>query len=192
MTYILTALHAEALPMIRRFDLQPMTRTPFPIYRNQDIALIVSGVGNRNAAAATAHLLTLLHPAKGARLLNIGICGAQKKEIQIGTLFQIAKIVDPASESVYHLKNSVQFAPGGRVASFERPQSELTSKYQLVDMESVGVWMAGRRFLSAGSIYLFKVVSDHLSTDIPERGFVEGLIEQHLPTLEMVIATGVA
>ena len=51
------ALKAEATPLIEAFKLKPLSGNPlFPIYENDEIKLIISGVGKIKAGAACSYL----------------------------------------------------------------------------------------------------------------------------------------
>ena len=54
LVHLITALPAEAKPLVSRFNLKRVQpERAFPVYRNQHISLVVSGVSKTNAAAAS-------------------------------------------------------------------------------------------------------------------------------------------
>jgi len=183
-----TALPAEAAPLRRRFALE--RRQPdlaFPVYRNERMALTLSGVGKLNAAAATAALGTLYHNSRHALWLNVGIAG--HTVMAIGDAFMAERVTDRASGR--------QWIPGFAVAppcptlpleTVDTPDFDYRDD-TAVDMEAAGFTAAARRFADAGKVHCFKVISDNRGQ--PGHGIggktVSRLIEEHLDLLERLI-----
>lgn len=183
MRYIVTALYSEAKPLIDFFNLIKHDDPYFPIFQNNQIILIVSGIGKINAAIATTYLLAN-RKTNPKLVLNLGICGSSYATHQIGELFEIKKIIDQSSSKVIHLtdKNLFQTAT---LACFDTPQND-PSKLQnrLIDMESFGFYQSSKKFLKSDAIHLIKVVSDKISDTILSPNEVYDLISVHLPTLK--------
>ena len=73
---LVTALPSEAKPIASRLDLEPAhVNCGFPVYRRNGVALIVSGPGKVNAAAATALLHAFAGCPRDAVWVNAGIAG---------------------------------------------------------------------------------------------------------------------
>jgi nucleoside phosphorylase len=100
--YIITALKAEATPLIGHLNLEKIRSKPFEIYSNQNIILIISGIGNINIAIATTYLLSTFQTAKSDKIYNIGICGSKSTNNDIGELYTIKKIVNQSTNKVYY------------------------------------------------------------------------------------------
>ena len=89
------ALPSEARPIISAFKL---TKTDdeavFPIYKNEVTGqlLIISGIGQMNAAAATSYICGRYNVPAWVAWINIGIAGYA--EGPLGKLFQVAKVAD--------------------------------------------------------------------------------------------------
>ncbi|MDR1007517.1 MAG: nucleoside phosphorylase [Campylobacteraceae bacterium] len=161
-TLIHTALVAEAKPIIRFFALTCKSRIPFNIYANDDIALIVSGIGEEKTKKALSLALSLFNPCVA---INVGIAGCSDKNIKIGSLFCAThKDIFIPYASLTSYKSGV--SSGENVDSC------------LVDEE-------GEVFLSSIPAnverYIFKVVSDHLDISIPTKAQVNSLIQKTLP-----------
>ena len=86
MIYIVTAIYAEAHPLIIRFQLKKEpSHTRFQVFLNEEasICLIISGTGMIPAAAAVSSICTeygaggrnLAEHLQGDFLLNVGVCG---------------------------------------------------------------------------------------------------------------------
>ena len=72
------ALKSEANPIISEFKLSLLSNESlFPIYKSREHnhALVISGVGQINAAAATAYLASRCHAKKWTAWINIVIAG---------------------------------------------------------------------------------------------------------------------
>jgi adenosylhomocysteine nucleosidase len=79
-------LQCEASPIIAHFNLRSYPDSPFPIYYNETMALIVSGIGKINCAAATAYLQVLRGGSLHSAWLNIGIAGHSEYPLGKGLL----------------------------------------------------------------------------------------------------------
>lgn len=190
MLYIVTALRAEARPLIERFGLADTGGGPFAAYRSADVALVVSGIGKTAAAAAAAHLLTAGGAGEGDTCANIGICGSAAPGDRAGDLKVVGRIVDAGSGKKHALPG-----PGDRAAitCVDRPAGEEDRESLaggLVDMESAGFVAAARRFLPADRVYVLKVVSDLLCRDLPDEAYVSSLIAGGLDRICAILQAG--
>ena len=182
MTTIMTALYAEAQPIIEKYRLQKVPDTPFPCYTSDTFTLLVSGMGLLNSAiAATWYLSTQTKPEK---LVNIGICASGRKETSIGACYRVRKIVDAPGGKVWHLPPKALHLPQASVTTYAAPQNKIDAKTELIDMESSGFYTAATKFLPKEAIALFKIVSDHGTSEIPDADFVHELISRNLPLIE--------
>ncbi len=186
MKYILTALLAEASPIIKSFDLQLKQKNPFKIYENENIKLIISGIGNIQAASALTYLLTKYPPQNIDKIYNIGICASSNKDDQIGTIYQIKKIVDKSTNHVYHLK-SEKYLQNTTIATYTTAQTKIDQKYHLADMESAGFYISAKNFVATENIIIIKIISDHMEDTILKKEEVETMIEKHLPLLHEIL-----
>ena len=96
------ALESEAKPIISYFELDHQSgNNIFPIYRNDKLghSLIISGVGQINAAAATTYLASESDAPPWAAWINLGIAGSMDGEI--GKLYQGIKVINPTKEKVF-------------------------------------------------------------------------------------------
>ncbi|MRJ02151.1 MAG: hypothetical protein GXO19_05130 [Epsilonproteobacteria bacterium] len=168
---IITATRAEAKPLIALLRLHPLSSSPFPLYSNGEIELIVSGIGPLNGAVATAF--------RGrSPLLNVGLCGGE----EVGELYNIYKVIDDPSSKSYLLSRSPTL-PNGKVRTLSHPA---TRRYrELVDMEASGIVVASRRLGLA--LTVVKIVSDRYDpTEVtPQRA--EELIGSKVNTLLDII-----
>jgi len=190
-TLIVTALFAEAVPLIHHFKLKKTGRdVPFRIYTSSDMDLIVSGIGKLRAAVATTFLIHQAPSSDIAGIINIGICGGARQQ-PIGQLFLIQRITDAASGKIYrlHVDPSSEINLSTLV-TVDRPltdDSTLSQNIELVDMEASGFFTAASLFLPKTKIACLKIVSDHLNTRQLNKPFVQGLIQKNLTEIEKFI-----
>ena len=187
MRYILIALFTEASPIIKSFDLQLKHKKPFKIYENENIKLIISGIGNIQAASALTYLLTKYPPKNIDKIFNIGICASSNKDDQIGTIYQIKKIVDKSTNHVYHLK-SERYLQNTTIATYATVQTKIDQKYHLADMESAGFYISAKKFIASENITVLKIISDHMEDKIPKKEEVETMVEKHLPLFHKILS----
>ena len=195
-TYITTALHAEARPLIEHFKLkQDTTSHVVRIYRSESISLTVGGVGKVKSAVAATCLLARPQAPGRVTALNIGIAGCTQEKnadaVQIGDLFLINKIIDHATgrESFPDIL-SVSGARENVVTTLDRPLNRsdgTTVADGLVDMESSGFYQATATFLAPHQIGCIKIVSDFLEVERFERDWIGNLIAQQIPSIEKLI-----
>ena len=73
MLVITTAHHREALPIIQKYELkQNRNFSARPVFESSSIRLVVSGIGNLNAAIATTLAYSDLNPLHTHELLISG------------------------------------------------------------------------------------------------------------------------
>lgn len=97
--FIYTALPCEAKPLVKHFGLKKNVNIePFAVFFNQDICLIVTGLGKSAMAAGVAYTQALFASVEHPVIVNIGIAG--HKEHAVGSLFLIDKINDVDSQKI--------------------------------------------------------------------------------------------
>lgn len=184
MLFIVCALACEAKPLISHFRLQRMeSSSPFPIYRNSSIVLVISGIGKGLVAAAIGYLQALMHPSHSI-WLNIGIAG--HASLSVGTGVLAHQIIDQATRQCYY-----------PVFTFDRPAKTAALltvdqlKENFVDdyvheMEAAAFWNIASRFTTGELIHCYKIISDNsfFSTTHLTKLKVEELIAEHLMTIE--------
>ena len=75
MICFVVAYKAEAAALISHYRLEQQQQQEFPLYSADDIALVISGSGKSNAAAATAYLYGKTGFHRDAVWINLGIAG---------------------------------------------------------------------------------------------------------------------
>lgn len=195
MILFVTALQAEAKPVIRHYRLKKdMSAKAFPVYRNGEIALVISGVGKLRAAAATAFLLTGTE-AKNTLLVNLGICGIHESSAALPkTIFTAQKVTDMDTGRDYYpdlcpeipIKSRNLYCFSSPVTKEDAREKNLSAG-SLVDMESAGIMDAAERFLFSHQIVLIKIPSDSLEPEKVTSDLVEKQIDERIDIIEETV-----
>ena len=149
MLYIVTALKSEAQAFVEKYGLIKKSSGGYTVFENNDIRVVVSGVGIESAKKAAASLLKNFLIDSDDIFINIGICAADKR-YKIGTLLNIDSIAYKGEK--YTLKKSF-------LHTITCSDEELfSSLYDIADMESFGFYEATKELENR---YIFKVVSDN-------------------------------
>ncbi len=185
MINFVAALPVEAKPLITYYLLQPVSSKPFHVYRNDDIRLVVSGIGKEKSKQAVSFLHDLFFPhpfplpggegrGEGEAWINIGIAGHRDHEIGTGVLAH--KITDSKSEKSWY--PAFVFHPPvttDSVLTVHSAESRYESPY-VYDMEASGFYEAALRHSTAELVHCYKVISDNAKSS--HRNVTPRLAEQ--------------
>lgn len=192
MLLIVTALMIEAAPLISHFDLKrDMSAHAFPVYHNNAVMLIISGVGKVRSAMATTWLTASVKAdAESLILVNIGFCGTSRQACPVGQLVLAGKVTDMDTGRAYYpdlrkdnLLPVVALCCHSRPVTVTQMVPALTDGDVWCDMESAGFMEAAARFLSAERILILKIVSDHLEPGRQNVRWLQQLMGGQLPVL---------
>ena len=182
------ALKAEARPLIEAFELKPLSGNHlFPIWENDQIKLIISGVGKVKAGAACSYLAAIHRDEDIYGWINIGIGGHQAH--RVGTPFLIHKIIDTGRRSSFF--PSFAFTPPCQTElclTVENPEHKYEKPY-VYDMEAAGFYAIASKLAPLEMIHVFKVISDNLktpATDVTKK-CVEKLIADQVDLLKKIL-----
>jgi len=187
--FIYTALPCEAKPLIEYYKLKKDTTiNAFSIFRNEDIALTVTGIGKVAMAAGIAYSMALFSAAQNPVMLNIGIAG--HKDHAIGSLFIIDKITDADSGRRFY--PPLVFTPPCLTTGLQtaaKPQHSYPQS-DLCDMEASAFYEIATRFTASELCQCLKIVSDNESTPAHniQAKHVSELIAVQLPVIEMILS----
>jgi len=183
----------EAAPVIEYFRLKKdMDIHEFSVYRNSDIALIVSGVGKIKSAVASAYLYSIYGLDSDNIMLNIGFCGAGSPRYSPGTLILMNKITDMDTgkdyyPDVFYGKN----LPKESLCCFSRPVGRNDTMKNddsfFCDMESAGFMEAAKKFVYAHNIAVLKIISDYLEPEKLDKELLKGYVKNQIPLVEGII-----
>ena len=209
MIYVMMALYQEAHGLIRELKLKKNTAyAPFEVFDNESagIRLVVTGVGEIAAAAATAAVCARDGADTADFLVNIGCCAAGGCEpadrdmdsgygaahaAQIGDLYVCHKITEQATGKTFYPDILYRHPWKEReLVTGMQPLQRAAAHGALYDMEAAAVYQAGIRFFSPDRMIFLKVVSDS-GVAGQERMTAEtlaGLLEQHVKAVAGFLA----
>ncbi|PNR90133.1 hypothetical protein X925_00725 [Petrotoga sp. 9T1HF07.CasAA.8.2] len=170
MLNIISAMGVEAQAIIKYLNLKKTTDRPFESYHDDEVNLVVSGVGKINVAGATSYLLkdTLKGYPHNDYAINIGICGSLNNKFEVGDLILVNKVVDYERKRKYYTDILVEHnLKEGSIQSIDILNSNYEFEEDLVDMESSAFFEIASKFLSVHQIYVVKIVSDKVSKNQP-------------------------
>jgi len=184
---LITALPAEARPLISHFGLKALGHRHLRLYRGDFGYLLQCGAGKLNAAASTAAMMQALPDVKA--VINVGIAGCQQPEGQI----LVANCVqDQASSRQWfpHLPpvNRLPDMHAVRVLTVDQPADDYSADVAF-DMEAAGIFNAASKVIDLAFIHSIKVVSDNGETGgkvITAKAATDH-IKSAIPTIEKII-----
>ena len=164
---LIFATKFEAAPFIHGLSLVEIENNPFKIYHNNNIYLIISGIGKSNAAIAVTYLIMKY---KIMSIFNIGAAGSTVNEIKVSDIFHISSIVEwdrpRLSDKGIRIKkpdmldgfSTAVLCTRDRPVVMRSERDEVSVYAELLDMEGAAVLHACRLF--DAKCYLFKIVTD--------------------------------
>lgn len=215
MIYVVTALYQEAHGLIRELELKKNTAyAPFEVFDNESVGirLVVTGVGEIAAAAATTAVCARDGADAADFLINIGCCAAANagadsgcetvdsgmdsgygaaNATQTGDLYLCHKITEQATGKTFYPDILYRHPWKEReLVTGMQPLQEAAAQGVLYDMEAAAVYQAGIRFFSPDRMLFLKVVSD-FGVAGQERMTAEtlaGLLERHVKEIAAFLA----
>jgi len=187
MLNFVVALSEEARPIIQQFRLKRLhSINAFPVYSNDKIRLIVSGIGKLAAATATGYLAGIDDADKATAWLNVGVAGS--KNLLVGQAVLARQIFDAVSQQNYY--PTIYFDTScltAAVTTVSMPESQYLDDC-VYDMEAAGFYSSALRFGTTELIHSFKIVSDNESSHVDEisKGDVVNLVEQNMEDIVQI------
>ena len=182
------ALASEAKTLIEELKMFPLQGdTLFPVYKNksEDEWLVITGVGQLNAASGVSYLYSLCPYARTSFWINFGIAGAGKNAGNIGEIFIVNELRNDSHGKVYypfilpHLKiKSVM------LKTYNKPQNNYQNSF-LFDMEGWIFYNIVQRKITRELITVIKIISDN-STETTfsiNKEFVKKLVKEKIQYL---------
>mgnify|MGYP001108064408 CR=1 FL=1 len=182
----MSALHCEAKPLIDFYRLKKSDgKQAFDLYQRDQIACIVSGIGQQRMAQAIDWGARLLASASGACWINLGIAG--DKHLAIGSTVLASRVrqIDHSGQSDWletgsPLAHSFISKP---VTSLLREQTDY-DQTTLYDMEAYAFIQRASRYASTERCQSIKIISDNSET-APDRNKarISQLIADNMPAI---------
>ena len=176
------ALAVEARPLLEADKWAAITTSPFKTYyaSNQRCAMIISGIGRVNAAAATAYLGSCV--PRHLVWINLGTAGHGISPIGEG--FLIHKITDRQNNTNYYPLR-LPYEQSAALVCYDRVQKPSALDGSLADMESAGFFPIARLFTFHELTHLYKIVADNQETTFKAEQ-IPKMIAKHLPKLSAI------
>ncbi|MBZ4663600.1 MAG: 5-methylthioadenosine/S-adenosylhomocysteine nucleosidase [Caloramator sp.] len=182
MIYISTAMYIEAQEIIKRLGLKrDNSINKFEVFKNDEVTLIITGVGKVKSAVALTYLLSRQEITQNDLYINFGICGTKDKQVPQGEVFLCSKITDNDTKFTYYsdllIKHPFKEAS---IETFSNLVFKGESDELLVDMEASSLYQAASVFFKPHQIFFIKVVSDYLDVENIDKHFVIKVIEKNI------------
>lgn len=183
----LTALKAEARPLIRAFSLQKDHTTQLYTKDNND--LLITGVG---AAKTTERIQSYLRKnpdLSQTAVINVGISGGNPNHTTIGNLYRVNAIHDECTGCSFYPDILLRHAQKEiSLATVSAGVTENGERYSgLVDMEASAIFQAMLPHVPPHRLVFLKVVSDHMNIMDWKSLDVTGLIQNKLGEIHPVV-----
>ena len=177
------ALPSEAKPINHYFKLiRDNNAAPFSLYRNQGVALVISGIGSEFSEQATRWLSKLL--PEPAVWINAGIAG--HSHLPIGEALLASEILQQSSGKRWRTILPTP-QPCGSAPLITCVQPETVYPHSaLYDMEAAGFYTAASAVAPPHRIHCFKIVSDNPQCPVHSinRELITQLMNDQLHLLE--------
>ena len=155
MLYIVTALKPEAQAFVDKYKLKKNKLQNYTLFQNENITLIISGIGVNNARLATQTLINNFDITDDDIYLNTGICAAPKSH-RIGELIEIGTIVYNDTSYLFDADKQTLTCKDEEISSEQATP---------VDMESYGFYDAVIHNPAIKKFHILKITSDHFEPD---------------------------
>ncbi|MCP4199367.1 MAG: 5'-methylthioadenosine/S-adenosylhomocysteine nucleosidase [Proteobacteria bacterium] len=163
---LIVATMAEAGPFLNNMSLKRVESAVFPVYENEHLVLVVSGIGKANGAMATAYCCTRFEPVC---ICNLGAAGATGNAV-LGEVYGVGEIIEydrpkfKTGNPHLHRPNVLSGFAMKTLATQDKPvvaaadREAIATVADLVDMEAASVVQTSKKF--GVDCYVFKYVTD--------------------------------
>jgi len=188
MIFITCALHCEAKPIIERYKLAADREAFFPIFKNENLVLVVTGIGKLLTASAMAYVYARYQEPEYSAWLNVGVAGV--KNIELGCLLNVNKVTEISTAINWYPVRlpALSTLPSCALITLDEAGNNYTEN-DAFDMEASAFMAMALRFSPVELVQIVKVVSDNLQNDMQavNKQQVTALIAIKLPEIEMVV-----
>ena len=185
---ILTALKAEALPIIEVFRLRKDSKTH--LYQNNNISLLITGVGRDKTKERLQNLHQIYSNFDQTIVVNVGIAGGNPDQTEIGELYRVNAIFDKKTKQCFIpdilcRHSLVELSLTTVVNSVNKNGDQFSG---LVDMEGSVIFQQMSRYVSVHRLVFLKLVSDHMDIDDKKPNIdVTGLIAKKVDLIKSIL-----
>ena len=183
----LTALKAEARPLITRFKLQKDSKSY--LYKKDNISLFIIGVGKKKCEDRLQSLEKMNLDWGNTVLINLGIAGGNANRTAIGSLYRVNKIIDEKTGHSYFpdilIDNGLNEI---QLTTVKNGVTKNRNRYSgLVDMEASVIFETMSKYVPPHRLLFLKVVSDHMDVTNWKSLDVESLILEKLDVIQLIV-----
>ena len=185
MQYFITALKSEAKPIIDYYGLEFSGLSNFPLYKNDNFTLLITGVGRKNVSNVLNFFFQKNKVTKN-HIINIGISGGKKSDCSIGQLFLINKVSDEKSKLSFNLGSQHSFnLQNNEITTVLKPIVDNNFNGEAhVDMEAYEICKTVNNLEGLDQLFILKIVSDHMDMKHHvSANQVQSLIKQKVPVI---------
>ena len=191
MQIILSALKAEAIPLINYYKLSPNNSIGLQMYKNDLLTILITGVEKKNVNKALKEYLKKSKNIDEAKFINIGIAGGVKGNCKIGEMFFINKVFDDYLEVDYNIKTGKRpnILENHVTTVFEPILNNGQGREGLVDMEAYEICSVLSDFNQLNKVIIIKIVSDFMDSDTKYLSSkqIQKLIEKNLYDIDIFL-----
>lgn len=163
MIYIFSAFYAEAKNIIDHYGLKK-EKSPetvrFDVFANDSIRLVITGVGEINAAAAVSNIGGAYGILPDDEILNVGCCACFSNDICLGSIFLGNKLTEQMTGRTFYpdmlMKTNLMEC---EIVTVTRVLNEGCDSV-VYDMEAAAVYQAAAFFVGPHRMHFIKLVSD--------------------------------
>jgi len=164
---LVMATMLEAKPFVSDIPLTKSNEQPFPVFRNDHMILVISGIGKANAAMAAFHCCKEFSPDI---IVNAGAAGAAGTSTPLGEFYHITEIVEydrpdfTTGDPEVHRPLIMDGFSTATLATQDKPvivpdkRKKISEVAKLVDMEAASIVQACKKL--DAPIVVFKYVTD--------------------------------
>ena len=188
---IISALRAEAEPLVDYYKLEQDLSYDYPVYKGEDIRIICTGVGRKNIRRVLINFYSKLSKEPNYQIINIGIAGAIKGVCKVGQCFIIDSISDDKSDSIYQLNNVFESQIlTQNITTVSEPVSNGGNKYRsLVDMEAHEICTVVGSYDDLKNLFIIKIISDFM--DVSRKYFsfdtIYDLVDNNISNIDKLL-----
>ena len=188
---IISALRAEAEPLVDYYKLEQDLSYDYPVYKGDDIRIICTGVGRKNIRRVLINFYSKLSKNPNYQFINIGIAGAKKGVFKVGQALIIDSVSDDKSDSIYHLNNVFESQIlTQNITTVSEPVTNGGNKYcTLVDMEAHEICTVVDSNDDLENLFIIKIISDFMdvSRDYFSFDTVYDLVDNNISNIDKLL-----
>tara|TARA_B100001109_G_C18821507_1_gene454760 strand:+ start:758 stop:1348 length:591 start_codon:yes stop_codon:yes gene_type:complete len=172
MQLIITALKAEAMPIIDYYKLEKGMTKFYPYFRGEDLEVICCGVGGKNLKKIIADYFKNGNNNVN-QIINIGIAGCSIKSHNVGESFLVNKVFDETSNYIYDINPpSDLLIPLQQITTVRKVKDDGGIVIKgLVDMEAHLICSVFEQFILSNRLFIYKIISDHMDLKVNKLSF---------------------